>query len=385
MRRGAQGASLIIAVLLIVTAAAFAVVVAASQSGGGIHAAEANADAIQALFLAEAGLERQLKRFATGTACASLGDDPLTSPAVEATHTVTDLSTLGLGSTAYSITFANGMTTDFSSAAFASTTRCRIPVTATVLASNVTRTIHAIVDRNLLQGPENPTFDNPAAAGAPSGWTFNAANPGVSFADNGGPDGTAPNCSRSLVLVRNIEGGNPSGDDYKAQGTAAVNFTVALASTTTITFFYRVKDRTGAGCAGGGGAGPANICSGSGATNRAWVCFRMLDAAAVPSTSTVLDSPSTATGAVACPDAGTPSAFSPCTSGYSGAPTRASLTMTMLSASDPATITSFIYQLGIRRAGRREVFIDQIEATNDTAIGAARVQQWRDCSTASCP
>lgn len=384
MRRKASGASLLIAVLLVVTAAAFAVVVAASQSGGGIHEADANADAIQALFLAEAGLERQLKRFATGTACASLGDDPLVG-GTQTSHTVTNLTTLGLGTTGYSITFANGMTTDFSSVAFASTTRCRIPVTATVLASNVTRTIHAIVDRNLLQGPENPTYDNPAAAGAPSGWTFNGANPGLSFANNGGPDGTAPSCSRSAVLVRNVTGSNNAADDWKGQGTATVDFTVAIPSTTTITFFYRIKERTGAGCAAGAGAGPANICSGSGGTNVAWVCFRMLDALAVPSTSGVLNSAATATGAVPCPDAGTPSTFSPCTSGYSGAPTRASLTMTMVSASNPATINSFIYQLGIRRTGRREVFIDQIEATNNTAIGAARVQIWRDCSTASCP
>ena len=51
------------------TAAAFAVLVAASQSGGDIQATDANADSLQALFLAETGVERALKRFATGTAC----------------------------------------------------------------------------------------------------------------------------------------------------------------------------------------------------------------------------------------------------------------------------------------------------------------------------
>lgn len=384
------GAALLIPVLLIITVAAFAVIVAASQSGGDVHGSDANADAIQALFLAEAGLERQLKRFATGTACAALGDNPQTGPG-EASHTVTDLATLGLAANTHSITFANGVATDFSGTAFSSTTRCRIPVTARVTASNVSRTIHAIVDRNLLQGPENPTFDNPAAPGAPSGWTFNAANPGVSFANNGGPDGTAPNCSRSAVLVRTVEGTNTAATDWKGQGTAAVNFTVAIPSTTTITFFYRIKNRTGAGCAVGVGAGPAPFCAPAGNANRGWVCFRMLDAAATPSISGTLNAASTATGAVACPDAGAPSTFTPCTSGYFGAPTRASVNMTMVSVSNPATITSFTYELGLRRldaggtTGRREIFIDQVEATNNTAIGAARVVVWRDCSTANCP
>ena len=94
------------------------------------------------------------------------------------------------------------LTTDFGGgAALPANTQCRIAVTARVIASNVSRTIHAIVDRNLLAGPDNPTFNNPLTAGlTPSGWT--GINPADAFAPNGGPDGTAPNCRRSAWTAK---------------------------------------------------------------------------------------------------------------------------------------------------------------------------------------
>jgi hypothetical protein len=49
------------------------------------------------------------------------------------------------------------------------------------------------------------------------------------------------------------------------------------------------------------------------------------------------------------------------------------------------TITSLRYMLRLQRNGRREMFLDHIEATNTTAIGAAHVRLWRDCSNAPNP
>ena len=41
--------------------------------------------------------------------------------------------------------------------------------------------------------------------------------------------------------------------------------------------------------------------------------------------------------------------------------------------------------LRLQQGGRREMYLDHIEATNATAIGAAHVVLWRDCSTALNP
>src|SRR5712692_6294362 len=112
-----RGASLLIPVLLVIIVAAFGVIVAASQSGSDIQGTDAQADSVEALLLAETGLERAIKRFATGTACNALGE------------TITDLSAFGL--TNRTITISNGLSTDFSGTALQSTsTQCRVPVTA---------------------------------------------------------------------------------------------------------------------------------------------------------------------------------------------------------------------------------------------------------------
>jgi hypothetical protein len=52
------------------------------------------------------------------------------------------------------------------------------------------------------------------------------------------------------------------------------------------------------------------------------------------------------------------------------------------------TITAFRYMMRLQGGGanaRREMFLDHIEATNDSAVGAAHVRVWRDCSTVANP
>lgn len=362
MRTRQQGAGLLIPVLLVITVAAFAVIVAASQSAGDIQGSDANADGQQALLIAETGIERALKRFAAGTACGGA-----------LAETIDDLSTIGLGTTTHRITIGAALTSDFAGTALPAT-QCRVPVTGTVLASNVSRTIHAIVDRNLLEGPDNPTFDNPTTAGAPSGWTL---NPVTSFANTGGPDGTAPNCSRSAWLAKTNSGGG-GGAVQRSEGQVPVSFTTTGGSTTTITFHWRITDRTGACGIGGGGPAWPGVCAAAGGFD-GQVCFRFVGAG-----TSVADYRDDSTGSVAgvpCPGA-TPSTFAPCSSGYQPLyPVKQTVTMPMVAGA----VNNIFFNMRLQQGGRREMFLDHIEATNNTAVGAAHVKVWRDCSTAANP
>lgn len=359
---------MLIIVVLVVTVAAFAVIVAASQTGGDIHDSDANADSLQALFVAESGIERALKRFATGTACgAALG------------QTITDLSTIGLGTTTHQIVIGTGLTTDFAGVNLPAT-QCRVPVTGTVLARNVSRTIHAIVDRNLLEGPDNPTFNNPLTAGAPSGWTL---NPATSFANTGGPDGTAPNCSRSIWHVKRQSANVAS----RAQIDVPVNFTYTGGTITAISFHWRAIDRTGGGCAAGAASGPAWGAGCPGAAGETQSCFRLTGTSTSVAT---FQTDATVGVAVACPDVAGASAFGACSTDYQtpvagfAYPVKQVLNMAMAGAGTQ-TATNFFIHVRLQQAGRREIFIDHIEATNNTAVGAAQVRVWRDCSTAANP
>jgi hypothetical protein len=367
MRARQRGAGLLIVVLLVLTVAAFAVLVAASQSGGDIHATDANADSLQALFLAETGVERALKRFATGTACNALAE------------TITDLSTIGLGTTGYSITLSNGVTTDFAGAALLPNTQCRIAVTARVVASNVTRTIQAIVDRNLLEGADNANFDNPITAGlTPSGWT--AINPATAFAPNGGPDGTAPNCRRSAWTARDNPGA--PADDRRATASAAVQITVTPGSRTDVWFHRRVITR-GANCGAAlPGAGPAagawpGVCGASG--NDSSVCIRLLGTGGATDWAVASHANAAGAGVAACP-----STFSPCQTNYQAGAPGTKLTGFVLMPG-ATSITQIQYWLRLQNGGRKELFLDGIEVTNPTATGAAYVKVWRDCSTVANP
>lgn len=372
MRSRQRGAGLLVAVILIVTVAAFAVLVAASQTGGDVQGNDAQADGVQALYLAETGVERALKRFATGTACNLLAE------------VINDASSLQ--TTGARITIAAGLATDFSGAALPAT-QCRVPVTGTILASNVARTVHAIVDRNLLGGvtgglPFNPTFNNPTTLGAPSSWTL--TQPGVpatqlGHANDGGHELDGATCSRSAYLIKD----RTNNYTVRAQGLANVNFTATGGTATTVTFHYRLNSRgPNPGCAGGGAtAGPADICAGAGG-NPGTICFRTTDSVGTNSTAT-LNSNHTITQAVACPDGGAVSAFAACQTGYQAAyPTKASVTFN-IGGGGTRTITAFRYMMRLQTGGRREMFLDHIEATNNSAIGAAHVRLWRDCSTAA--
>jgi len=361
MRALQRGAGLLVAVILIVTVAAFAVIVAAGQSGGDVRGNDMHADSLQALYLAETGVERALRRFATGTACAGLAE------------VINDLASLQMAGGRIDI--LAGLTTDFSGAALvASQTQCRVRVTATVNASNVSRTIHAIVDRNLLEGPANPTFNNPLTGATPSGWTV--LNPANAFAPNGSPDGTAPNCRRSAWTAKD----NPAAA-RRATSTVNVQFTLTPGSVTNFFFYRRVINRPAVNC---GGAlpnpnGPA-LPAACGAGGNSTVCFRFIGVGG-PGNWTIGSNTAASPG----PGLGVcPTTFNPCSTSYPGYPAKTTIPggLTMTGAT---SVTQFVYYLQVQNAGRREIFLDHIEATNNTAIGAAHVRVWRDCSTAADP
>lgn len=351
-----RGAALLVAVILIVTVAAFAVIVAASQSTGDVRGNDLHADSVQALLLAETGVERALKRYATGTGCAALAE------------VIGDLASLQ--TTGGTINILAGLTTDFNSVALvAAQTQCRVRVTATINTSNVSRTIHAIVDRNLLEGPDNPTFDNPLTGATPSGWVV---NPAVAVAPDGGPDGTAPNCRRSAWTAKD----NPGGQDRRASGTAPVQFTVTAGSVTSFWFHRRVVTR-GANCVPLPPAGPAmpGACGATG--NDSQVCFQLVGAGGpgIWTTNPSANADAAGAGIAACP-----STFNPCDTSYP-----AKVGPLNVALAGATSVNQVIFWLRIQNGGRKEIFVDNIEATNPTAIGAAHVRVWRDCSTAADP
>jgi len=351
-----KGMGLVITVMLILVVAIVAVLVATSFSSSNVRDSGALADSTEALYLAETGIERAIKRFATGTPCdATLQDASATELIAGSSKT-------------FQVTKA--ATTDFGGVALVpSLTQCRIEAEGRVGSSNVSRKLQAIIDKNLLGGANNEDYNNPAAAGAPSGWTL---DPATSFANNGGPDGTAPNCTRSAWLAKEAVGA-AAANVRTASGTTSVQFTVTAGSTTTISYNRRTVPSV-AGCSATTPSGtfPCTVV----AANDGTVCYQMTGTGG-PWTSASENPDTTGVAAGTCP-----STFSPCSTSYSGSPTKINLTMTMTGAS---SVTGFSYYMQLRRSGRKEIFIDNIEAVNDTAVGAARVQYWRDCTVASCP
>jgi hypothetical protein len=234
MKARQRGASLLIPVLLVIIVGAFAVIVAASQSGSDVQGSDANADSIEALFLAETGIERAIRRFAAGSACSAAG----------LSETVTDLSTIGITSgRTITITAGPNSGTDFTAAALTAT-QCRIQVTALVAGYNVSRTFQAIMDTadNFVGGPLIASFNDPAGNVAPVSWT------GGAYDYIGGDDaGNEPNCTRSAYAIKAVSGAGTA--TATSQGSASVAFSAARPSTILATFDYRIV-QVGSGSAG---------------------------------------------------------------------------------------------------------------------------------------
>jgi hypothetical protein len=238
------------------------------------------------------------------------------------------------------------------------------------------------VDRNLLSGTNNYSFNNPTTAGPPLAGSWVLA-PAATYAQNGGPDGPVP-CNRSAWIWKPANGGG-AGARTVASGTTAIPtvppVTVAAGSTTTVHFHRRAVDR-GVGCPAYPGGAPAFPCGGAGSGGQdAQLCFRLTSTAGGPWTSGRRNINPNTMGTAACP-----STFNPCSAQYQMPgppyPTKDSLTVAHGAA---VTLNGFIYFMRLQNNGRREMFLDNIELVNTTALNAARVQVWRDCSTAADP
>jgi hypothetical protein len=198
------------------------------------------------------------------------------------------------------------------------------------------------------------------------------------YAMNGGPDGTAPNCRRSAWLARENAPAAPA-NDRRASGTLNVAFTVTPGSTTTISFHRRFVTR-GAGCPANAAGPPALGFPCPAAATQGTICFRMTGAGGPGVWTSANDDINPAVAAIAA----CPSTFALCQTNYqAGYPTKITLPgLVMVGATSVAT---FSYHMRVQNAGQKEMFLDHIEATNPTAVGAAHVKVWRDCSAATCP
>lgn len=397
MSRRQRGASLLIPALLILTVGAFAVIVAATQAGADIQGTDAQADASEALFLAETGVERAARRFLAGAACsaAGLGEN------------IADLSTIGLAS-GRAITISAGASSgnDFAGAALAAT-QCRIQVTAQIAASNVARTVQAIIDRsdNYIGAAAVAGFDNPAGATPVASWT------GGSYDYTGGNIAGAVNpnnCTRAAYAVKPRTGGGAS--LASSIGTAPVSFTVNRPVTLLVTFDYRILRIGNSGSntcvsASGGGAcpGAADATSPSGAAGDGEICFTLRDTAGATydSTKSAVDSSQNLGGAVqvvgpACTPTTqqlpTNAAYTPCSLryNYSGGSApgnftgRATVRFTLAGAGT-LSFDRIGYNMFIPAGGQAfEMWIDNILLQPSTgAIGG--VAAWRDCAVSACP
>ena len=220
-----RGAVTLIGALFIIITLALMLAVLQRMAGSDILDTAGQIGSVEALFLAESGMESAAALYSTGTCDATL----------------TAGSPFTFGSGAFAID--NAFTTDFTGAPLPAE-ECRIRVTGSVAALGAQRVIEAIFNKsggNLLANG-NANFDELAGACSPSsctptGWTFNLIPIWSIFFppwdDNGGPDN-----SRAAQVIKPFNGGSitTTGGSF-----ALPSFTVTAPITLTLDFDYRVQ------------------------------------------------------------------------------------------------------------------------------------------------
>jgi hypothetical protein len=391
-----RGASLLIPVLLLVVVGAFAALVAATQSGGDIHGSAAQADSVEALLLAESGIERATRRFLSGAACSAAGLG----------ETLNDLTSIGFGASGRSITISAGANSDqdFAGATLPAT-RCRIQVTGRITASNVARTLQAIIDRDdnyvgevAVAGFDNPPGNNPVAS-----WT------GGFYDYTGGSLGGAnpPNCTRSAYLVKpNAGAGTPASS---SAGTAPVSFTINQPATVTVSFDYRIIEirdanddtcRTNSGVLSCTTTSPVFEATPEGNNGDAEICFTLRDTAGVIYNSTRVEVDRSVNNSGGgqprvLPPSCTPTNqqipadpdFSPCSALYNnsgGTPNAVATVSFTFGGAGPLSFDQIGFKMYRAGGGNAyEMWLDNIRVTPSAAI--AGIAAWRDCAVSACP
>ncbi len=151
-----RGAVTAILALFLLAMVFFAQQVVTRSSGTAAFNASLQGDAIEAMLLAESGLERATKRFGSGTACNSLASD--------GPHSI------GRGS----FTVTNSYSTHFDGSTALGPSECRVRVEGKITGTKVIRTIEAILD----DGSGSSTPSNEAWAVDASGeiWHWNGTS-----------------------------------------------------------------------------------------------------------------------------------------------------------------------------------------------------------------
>lgn len=187
-----RGAATLIAAVLLLSVVMIALLLGLQNATTDITDTSLQSDGVEALFIAESGLENAIRRFDTGTACGALM-----------------LNNVGVGRGTFSIN--NG------SAAGLPATQCRVQVTGVVTSSNTARTIEAVITRLTSGGTvalANPGFESGACPPGPDSWTITKSWAGA----------------QCLTLVNDPPGTNNSRVLYSRvteAGTANFNTTVA--------------------------------------------------------------------------------------------------------------------------------------------------------------
>ncbi len=209
--RTQRGAATILAVVFLVISVSLMVVAALNMAGSDITDTALTHDAIEALFIAESGVEHAAHAYANGTPCLDLA--PF-GPVV-----------LGRGQ----FQLVAAAITDFYGSPLAAG-QCRIEVRGQAGVRDATRQIDVILRAggNLLAN-DNANFDDPEIGpGPPDGWSL---SPG-GWDDSGGPDN-----SRSAYVTK------PNGpvDVTTAGAFGLTAFTVTAPTTLTMDFDYHVS------------------------------------------------------------------------------------------------------------------------------------------------
>lgn len=221
--RRQRGAATLIAAVLLLSVVAVALSLGLMNANTDITDTALQGDGVEALFIAESGLENAIWRFDNGTACGGLM-----------------LNNVGVGRGTFTVN--NG------SAAGLPATQCRVQVTGTVALSGTSRTIEAVITRTTSGGTvtlSNPGFESGACPPGPDNWTITKSWGGAlcnALVNN--PPGT--NNSR-VLYSRVTEGGTANFNTTTAQ--QAISCTTAAGGNTvfTVGWGYSYQESGGSG------------------------------------------------------------------------------------------------------------------------------------------
>jgi hypothetical protein len=212
-RLAQRGAATILAVMFLVVSVSLMVVAALNMSGSDILDTALHNDAIEALFIAETGVEHATHYYASGTPCLDLAP----------------IGPLNQGRGTFQVSAAHD--TDFSGAALPAS-RCRIEVIGQVATLGAQRGIEAIIELsggNLLAN-DNANFNEPEGApGPPVGWDLAGG-----WDDTGGPGG-----DNRAAYVQKPTSGNVEVTTAGSFGLSG--FTVTAPATLTMEFDFKVQ------------------------------------------------------------------------------------------------------------------------------------------------